>query len=127
MVVLGEHHVEAPDNDWRAVWEAAARKWTGYTGGAPARKRAPSWEPHDAVLRRSAFSQVERLAVAERRSTDIEALIGRAYSMSASTPAALGDRRAGFEADLRQALVSFVRDGAVTEDVEFEALLAKRP
>src|SRR5258708_7753296 len=46
VVVLGEHHVEAPDNDWRAVWEAAARKWAGYTPGAPARRRGPSGGTH---------------------------------------------------------------------------------
>jgi SAM-dependent methyltransferase len=126
VAILGEHHVEAPDNDWRTVWETVSRKWTGSAGGARARRRDPGWEPHDSVLRRSAFSQVERLTVAESRTTGLEALVGRAYSMSASTPAALGDRRTAFEADLRQALAPFLRDGAITEDVEFEAFLAHR-
>jgi hypothetical protein len=82
---------------------------------------------HDAVLRRSAFSEVERLTVALARDTDLEALIGRAYSMSSSTPAALGHNRADFEADLRRALAPFLHDGAIREEVEFEALLARRP
>jgi len=127
VAVLGEHHVEAADNDWRAVWETIARKWTGIASGARARRRNPDWVPHDAVLRRSAFSEVERLTVALARDTDLEALIGRAYSMSASTPAALGDKRTEFEADLRQALAPFLRDGTIREEVEFEALLARRP
>ena len=127
VAVLGEHHVEAADNDWRAVWETIREKWTGTAGGSRARKRNPDWVPHDAVLRRSAFSDVERLTVPLTRDTDFEALIGRAYSMSSSTPAALGDKRADFEAELRQALAPFLHDGAIREDVEFEALLARRP
>ena len=127
VAVLGEHHVEAADNDWRAVWERIREKWTGTAGGSRARRRNPDWVPHEAVLRRSAFSEVGRLTVALARDTEFEALIGRAYSMSSSTPAALGDRRADFEADLRQALAPFLHDGAIREEVEFEALLARRP
>jgi SAM-dependent methyltransferase len=126
LAVLGEHYVGAADNDWREVWEAVRKKWAGDDGGARARRRDPSWEPHEVVLQRSAFWQVERLTVAETRTTDLEALIGRAYSMSASTPAALGDRRDGFEDELRRGLAPFVRDGAIIEEVEFEALLARR-
>ena len=127
VAVLGEQHVEPPEGDWRTAWKAVARKWTGAAGGSRPRRDDPGWLPHEAVLRRSAFSQVERLAVAEERATDLEALVGRAYSMSASTPAALGDRRAAFEADLRQALMPFLRQGTIRESVEFEALLARRP
>jgi SAM-dependent methyltransferase len=125
VAVLGEHHLAA-DDGWRAIWEAISQKWTGKASGSRARRRNPDWVPHDAVLRRSAFREVQRLTVAFARDTDLEALIGRAYSMSTSTPAALGDKRESFEADLRQALAPFLHDGAIREEVEFEALLAKR-
>jgi SAM-dependent methyltransferase len=126
IAILGERHRDAAPG-WREAWERIGRKWSGPAWEARDRRRGPGWEPHDAVLARSAFSAVERLWVRETRRTPVDALVGRAYSMSSTAPAALGDNRAAFESELREALAPFAVDGAVPEESEFEALLARRP
>jgi SAM-dependent methyltransferase len=126
IAILGERRREA-EPGWREAWERVGRKWSGRAWEARDRRRGPGWEPHDAVLARSAFAAVERLSVRQSRRTPIDALVGRAYSMSSTSPAALGDNRAAFEAELRDALAPFATGGAVPEDSEFEALLARRP
>jgi SAM-dependent methyltransferase len=126
IAILGERHRDGPQG-WREAWERIGRKWSGPAWEARDRRRGPGWEPHDTVLARSAFSAIERLSVQQSRLTPIDALIGRAYSMSSTSPAALGDNRAAFEAELREALAPFATDGLVPEESCFEALLARRP
>ncbi|MFO1059816.1 MAG: class I SAM-dependent methyltransferase [Dongiaceae bacterium] len=126
IAVLGERPVDGAPG-WRAAWERVGRKWSGPAWAPRDRRRAPDWEPHDAVLARSAFAAIERLSVRELRTTPLDAIVGRAYSMSSTSPAALGDNRAAFESELREALAPFVRGGGVPEESCFEALLARRP
>ena len=81
---------------------------------------------NESVLRRSSFNRVERLAVTYARQTGIDGLIGRSYSMSASSLAILGENRDAFEQELRAELLRFAPAGAFTEVVEAEALIGFR-
>ena len=112
---------------WREAWDEVRELWTERLGGDPAWRCARALEPHPAVLARSAFGAMVRLAVDERRRTSMDDLIGRSLSMSNTSPARLGERRPAFEADLRAALAPFASEGAIEEHLAFEALVAWRP
>jgi ubiquinone/menaquinone biosynthesis C-methylase UbiE len=113
---------------WSELYHAVAREWVSPESFAENQsRRSADWERHDVVLARSAFSRIERIKEPITRSSTIDELVGRAYSMSMTTPAALGERRAGFEAALRAALPAIAPAGTLTETVAADALIAQRP
>jgi hypothetical protein len=57
----------------------------------------------------------------------MDEMIGRTLSMSGTSPERVGERRPELEAELRAALSPFMVNGALTELIEAEALLATRP
>jgi hypothetical protein len=57
------------------------------------------WEE---ALSASSFPDVERLAVVQERSYDVDDLVGYAFSTSYASPARLGDRRDEYERELRR-------------------------
>lgn len=126
IALLGERLLDAPENGWRAAWEIVSRKYA-----APRAYRRhwtnPAWERHETVVLRSPFSEIDRVAVTGRRTSNLEDLIGRAYSMSSTSIAFLGDRREAFERDLRAALLEFSPSGTFDEIVESAAMIASRP
>jgi len=122
VVLFDVDHPEVPENAWGAAWEAVRDRHT------PAGRRRPwSAEPHAAVLGRSAFRAMRRLTHVWRQRTPIDVLVGRALSMSATTPEVLGDTRPAFEAELRATLDPFAAGGLVEEVLEAGALVATRP
>lgn len=118
-----DRQIDAPENAWYKAWRATRDRF--------AREReAPipgDSKDHEAVLRRSAFSDVRRLTERYRRRTGIDELVARALSTSTTSPDVLGERRAEFEAEIRAGAAPHAEDGAVSELVEAEALLATRP
>jgi SAM-dependent methyltransferase len=115
-------HPQVPENAWRAAWEAVRGRYTPAT-------RRPRWseERHEAVLARSAFRAVRRLSHVWRQRTPIDALVGRALSMSSTTPEVLGEARPALEAELRAALGPFAEGGLVEEVLKADALVATWP
>jgi ubiquinone/menaquinone biosynthesis C-methylase UbiE len=126
IAILGERMLDAPENGWRAAWKSVSRKYA-----EPRTNRRnwanPGWEHHEIVLARSRFSRIDRVAVTTRRTSTLEELIGRAYSMSSTSVAFLGERRADFERELRAALLEVSPAGIFDEVVESAAILATRP
>lgn len=126
IALLGERLLDAPENGWRAAWEIVSRKYA--TARAHRRHWSnPAWERHETVVLRSPFSVIDRVTVRGRRTSTLDDLIGRAYSMSSTSIAFLGERREAFELELRAALLEFSPSGVFNEIVESEALLASRP
>ncbi|MGC1679064.1 MAG: class I SAM-dependent methyltransferase [Candidatus Binataceae bacterium] len=126
IALLGERLLDAPENGWRAAWEIVSRRYA-----APRAYRRhwtnPAWERHETVVLRSPFSQIDRVAVTGRRTSSLEDLIGRAYSMSSTSIAFLGERREAFERELRAALLEFSPSGTFDEIGECAAMIASRP
>ena len=79
------------------------------------------------VLLESPFSSVEKRSVVFRQTLTADEIVGRAYSMSVTSPEALGDNGPAFEAELRGALAAMAPDGRFDEVVEAVAVLAFRP
>jgi len=126
VAVLGEHHTNAPENSFKPIWDAIIKKWAPEAFEAREVRQRPDWESHETILRRSPFSRIERLAAVSRRETSIEELIGRSYSQSVSSLAALGDNADAFERELRESLSRISPTGKLKEVVEADALIARR-
>jgi hypothetical protein len=126
VAVLGEHHTNAPENSFKPIWDAIIKKWAPEAFEAREVRQRPDWESHETILRRSPFSRIERLAAVSRRETSIEGLIGRSYSQSVSSLAALGDNADAFERELRESLSRISPTGKLKEVVEADALIARR-
>ena len=63
------------------------------------------------------FKRFDEVRVEHQQRVAIEDLIGRALSFSTTSPAAVGDRRPQFEAELRESLGPFTADGVVEEEL----------
>lgn len=113
---------------WEAAWRKVHDGWALPAARAPAEQRAaPGWERHEVVLARSPFRRVARARAQYAATATIDDLIGRAYSMSATTQAALGTRREAFEAALRAQLRAIEPSGVFREAFDVEAVIAERP
>jgi hypothetical protein len=126
IALFGDDHPQVPDNAWREPWRALI---DGYAGDDPwrGRERRAAWIRHEAVLLDSAFSELERIAVIERRQVATEALIDRALSMSSTSRARLGERADAMVEEMRALLAELAPSGAVVEVLATTALIAQRP
>jgi SAM-dependent methyltransferase len=125
VALFADHHPALPDNAWHAPWRAVLDRYTS-PGSARTWRQSPDWVPHEQVLLESSFARLQRIGVIERRRIPAETLVQRALSQSDTSRAALGARVETMAADLRAAVAPFVRDGAIVEVVEAEALIARR-
>jgi SAM-dependent methyltransferase len=89
-------------------------------------KKANAVKPDESVLLDSAFSRVVRIGLVERRPLTADQIVGRAFSLSATSPAALRERLPAFETELRDRLAELQPDGQFVELVEFVALIGRR-
>jgi ubiquinone/menaquinone biosynthesis C-methylase UbiE len=82
---------------------------------------------YEPFLFTSAFSMLDGLSVTIRADLTVEDIVGRAFSMSITSPDRLGARREEFAAQLSAALRELSPDGKFTEVAELVAVLAQRP
>jgi hypothetical protein len=113
--------------DWQGLLNKLTKEHVPEGASARASHHGPDWQPHETVLLPSAFSQVETMGRVFAQQMDIEGVLGRAYSMSASSPETLGANQPAFEAGVRRDLAAANPDGRFSEIVEVEAMLAFRP
>lgn len=112
--------------DRRDLMEGIAEKFSPERSQSRHFRRSPGWAPHEEVLLQSAFSDVEVIGRVLARDVTIDDLVGRAYSMSVTSPETLGERQQPFEEALRTALAAASPDGQFTEIVGVDAILAFR-
>jgi SAM-dependent methyltransferase len=93
----------------------------------PAARRLGGHRRYEPFLFASAFTMLDGLSVTVRRAITADEIVGRAFSMSPTSPEKLGARAPAFEAELRDALAALAPDGQFAEVAELVALLARRP
>jgi SAM-dependent methyltransferase len=90
--------------------------------------RSPDWVHHEAFLLESAFRQLDGFSVVERTTFPATQLVDLAFSMSRTSPQALGqDKAAALAADLKALAAEVAVDGMVSEIRKSNVLLARRP
>ncbi len=126
VVLFGSRRTEGPRAHWRELLDALREEFVPERAAAR-RRRAAETEPHGIVLLRSAFSRLELYGVAVHQVLTIDEIVGLAYSLSDTSPDALGDQRPAFEKKLRDGLAGLFAEGKLGEDVEIRAVIARRP
>jgi len=109
---------------------AAAQGWSGKFHDI---RRAWSSKPDETCyhidyeewFRDSRFHKVENVEVTETYQVTIPDLIGRALSMSTTSPEVLGDRRPAFEAAMRGALEPLSAGGIFDEQIAALAMILR--
>ena len=114
--------------DWQVAVREVIQRWLGDerragSGTYAANSDRVPWSERD-IFARSPFSRYEFRRIASTRLLDIDGVVGYLYSMSFSSPAVLGDRRAGFERDLRETLAAVAGSGPFEEDLILDTYLA---
>jgi SAM-dependent methyltransferase len=114
-------------NGWIAICgtrthSAASQGWTGKFHEI---RRAWSSDPDESCyhinledwFRGSRFRKIENIEVTETHRVTIQELIGRALSLSTTSPEVLGDRRPAFETAMKEALEPLSNGGMFDEQV----------
>jgi SAM-dependent methyltransferase len=125
VVLFSDKHISATP-DWRDVLHQLSETYSPEKAAERKLRRAPEFGPHEAMLLRSPFRNLERIGIVNERVIGAEDIIGRAFSMSVTSPQALGDRTEEFEAAFRSELAALSPSGTFTEIVEGHALIAFR-
>jgi SAM-dependent methyltransferase len=123
------------ENGWIAVCgtktlSAVAQNWSGKFHEI---RRAWSSNPDETCyhidfaewFRGSRFRKAEDLEVTESHRVTIPDLIGRALSMSTTSPEVLGERRPAFENALREALEPLSNEGIFDEQITAVAMILR--
>lgn len=114
--------------DWQIAVREVIQRWLGEERRAGSGTYAVSsdrepWSER-AILSRSPFSRVEVQRIAYTRQLDMDGIVGYLYSMSFASPPVLGDRRAGFERELRDTLAAISTNGPFEEDLVLDTCFA---
>jgi SAM-dependent methyltransferase len=123
------------ENGWIAICgtKAFGAAIHGFNGKFHEIRRAWSSNPDESCyhidfsewFRGSRFRKVEDVEVTESHQVTIPDLIGRALSMSTTSPEVLGDRRPAFEAAMREALEPLSSGGIFDEQVTAVAMILR--
>jgi SAM-dependent methyltransferase len=123
------------ENGWIAICgtKAYGAAIQGFNGKFNEIRRAWSSDPEEARyhidfeewFRGSRFRKVEDVEVTEAHQVTIPDLIGRALTMSTTSPEVLGDRRPAFEAAMRDALEPLSTGGVFEEQITALAMILR--
>jgi len=126
VALLHDAHPPVAENDWFKVVARVSDRY-GRAQAAHIKERgAGGHRRYEPFLFASAFTRLDGLSVTIRQPITLEEIIGRAFSTSVCSQAALGARAASFEAELRAALREHSPDESFIEVAELVALLARR-
>jgi cyclopropane fatty-acyl-phospholipid synthase-like methyltransferase len=126
VLLFNDEHTDVPENAAIRAWSAVVERYSA-DDRLRMERRSPEWQRHEAVLRRSAFREVEAVRAVHQAATTIELLVHRALSMSATSESRLGPRADTMLAEIRTALAPFAASGPLVEVLEWTALLGRRP
>jgi ubiquinone/menaquinone biosynthesis C-methylase UbiE len=126
VALFHDAHPPVEANDWFRTLCAVQDKF-GRRAAPHIRERRGGHRRYEPFLFASAFTQLDGLSVTIRQALTVDDIVGRAFSMSVSSRAALGPLAEEFAATLSQALRELSPDGTFTEVAELVGLLARRP
>ncbi|EPE95616.1 class I SAM-dependent methyltransferase [Rhizobium grahamii] len=125
VVLFGDRHISSTP-DWRQAVSTLAETFAPERNADRERRKAPDWIEHESILLRSPFNDLERISVVRERKLGLDDIVGRAFSTSVTSPQALGERTAAFDAELRHSLLKLSPEGTFAEVVEIGGLIARR-
>jgi SAM-dependent methyltransferase len=125
VVLFYDQHIRCNENAFDSVLEKM-RETYGERNTIHAARKSKKLMPDESIFMDSSFSHLLRLCLVQRRPVTADQVVGRAFSLSLTSPEKLGERAPAFEAELRRRLSEVQPDGKFTELVEFNALIGTR-
>jgi SAM-dependent methyltransferase len=120
LLLCGALSVNGPENPWSNAFHDVRRAWSEDSDWSRYRIDVDAW------FRDAPFHKMEEISVSYHHRVTLDGLIGRALSMSTTSPEVLGERREAFEIALRAALEPFAEGGTLAEQVNARAQVFRR-
>ena len=111
IAICGTRNHSAASQGWGGKFHDIRRAWSSEQDESRYHINLDDW------FRGSRFRKAGLIEVTQTHHITIEDLIGRALSLSTTSPEVLGDRRPDFEAALREALEPLSKNGVFEEHV----------
>lgn len=111
IAICGTHTHSAAAQKWEGKFHDIRRAWSPNPDESCYHIQIEDW------FRGSRFSKSEQIEVMETHQVTVQDLIGRALSLSTTSPEVLGDRRQPFEAAMREALEPLSKSGVFDEQI----------
>jgi len=126
-VALFDDHAISREPDWKRLLDTISQTYV--PGNAELRRvrHEGKLHSHEASLLTSRFSDVSALSRIWPVVLSPDDIVGYAYSLSVTSPHALGRGREAFEAELRAGLKQLAPDDRFEQIVRSEALMGFRP
>lgn len=113
------------ENEWHTTFEKIRTQYRRLDAFNSWRK-SDAFEGHTSMLLRSPFSDVQSISFFDLHAPSLDAIVARALSFSANSPAILGDAAHAYEQEMRAGLQAACPTGVFPEIVESTALIARR-
>ncbi|MBL6851866.1 MAG: methyltransferase domain-containing protein [Alphaproteobacteria bacterium] len=126
LAFFNDEHPRTAENTWRRKLEEVAGGYGRHDAAHVRERRREGHRTVHSLLLESAFARVSGLSEFVRREITADEIVGRAFSLSATSPQVLGERAPAFEAEMRKALAELSVDGRFVEIAELSALVARR-
>jgi len=104
--------------------EEVIKKWLGIERRAGSGFYTQPPKRHEEVIKESKFHRIETWRQEFTLTNDVESVIGLTYSTSYANPGILGDKKEGFEKDLRETLMKQNPSGKFVTEGKVDAILA---
>jgi SAM-dependent methyltransferase len=111
IAICGTRTYSVATQGWAGRFHEVRRAWSSDPDESRYHLNIEDW------FRGSRFLKLEEIEVSETHQVTIADLIGRALSLSTTSPEVLADRRTAFEAAMRDALEPLSHDGVFNEQV----------
>ncbi len=109
--ICGTQTRSAATEGWNGPFHGVRRAWSSDPDETKYHIDIEDW------FRGSRFHKTDQVEVSETHPVTIPEMIGRALSMSTTSPRVLGERRPAFEAAMRETLEPLAEDGVFEEQV----------
>jgi ubiquinone/menaquinone biosynthesis C-methylase UbiE len=126
IALMHDVHARTVENRWRRTLHDIENEFGRQKAFHVGARDNSDFQSHESVLMNSVFSRLERASVFVSVPRTADDIVGLAFSLSTSSPQALGERKDEFETKLRTALSALSPDGRFTEIAEMTALIATR-
>ncbi|HEY0850292.1 MAG TPA: class I SAM-dependent methyltransferase [Bradyrhizobium sp.] len=127
IVVCASSSIRDGRNPWLGDYDVARRNWSDEGLLAGAGKGEQTHRNLAGILAPAGFGVAKTIRVETTHQVSARDLARRVLTFSSSSPAALGDRVEAMLADIEARLLSFSRDGVLTETLVSVADVARRP
>jgi 2-polyprenyl-3-methyl-5-hydroxy-6-metoxy-1,4-benzoquinol methylase len=111
IAICGTRSHSAASQGWTGKFHEIRRAWSSDPEETRYHIKLEDW------FRGSRFRKIENIEVIETHRVTIQDLIGRALSLSTTSPEVLGDRRPAFETAMKEALEPLSNGGMFDEQV----------